>query len=104
MSIRTNGLVWRGIRFAKSPEGDLCWRPPQEPEKWEGVKEANVVAVAIQYRPGPFGFFKHDALNTGDPRVDSGNYGLLDQMLALSWVKKNISFFRRRSDKCNRSR
>jgi len=57
------------------------------------AKEANVVAVSIQYRLGPFGFFKHDALNTGDPLSDSGNYGLLDQMEALKWVRANITSF-----------
>lgn len=148
----TNSQVWRGIRFAKAPSGELRWKPPQEPENWEGVleakqappqciqgtgvkgeedclflniyrpnseaanlpvyvwihgganstgsapdlslfaKQANLVVVAIQYRLGPLGFFKHDALNAGNP-LDTGNYGLLDQMLAFQWVKNNISFF-----------
>jgi len=57
------------------------------------AKEANVVAVNLQYRLGPIGFFKHDALNTGDPMDDSGNYGLLDQIMALRWVQKNIASF-----------
>jgi para-nitrobenzyl esterase len=57
------------------------------------AKEANVIVVSIQYRLGPFGFFKHDALNTGNDLDDSGNYGLLDQIQALKWVRRNITSF-----------
>lgn len=57
------------------------------------AKEANIVAVSIQYRLGPFGFFKHDALNTGNVLDDSGNYGLLDQIQTLKWVRRNIASF-----------
>ena len=57
------------------------------------AKEANVVTVVLQYRLGPLGFFKHDALATGDPLDDSGNFGLLDQIMALRWVQKNIKAF-----------
>ncbi len=57
------------------------------------AKEANVVAVAIQYRMGPLGFFKHDSLNTGNVLDDSGSYGILDQIQALKWVRKNIKSF-----------
>ena len=32
--------VWRGIPFARPPVGALRWRAPQEPESWEGVREA----------------------------------------------------------------
>ncbi|MBW2062727.1 MAG: carboxylesterase/lipase family protein [Deltaproteobacteria bacterium] len=57
------------------------------------AKDANVVTVAIQYRLGPFGFFKHDALNTGNALDDSGIYGILDQIQVLKWVRKNITSF-----------
>ena len=33
--------VYRGIPFAAPPVGDLRWRAPQPPAKWEGVKQAN---------------------------------------------------------------
>jgi para-nitrobenzyl esterase len=52
-----------------------------------------VVVVTINYRLGPFGFFAHPALSAESPRGISGNYGLLDQIAALRWVKRNIAAF-----------
>ena len=46
-----------------------------------------VVVVVIQYRLGPFGF-----LTTGDSAAP-GNFGMLDQVEALKWVKDNIDKF-----------
>mgnify|MGYP006290382865 FL=1 len=56
----------------------------------------NVVFVGINYRLGPFGWFLQDALaeESGSTDLDrSGNFGLLDIMKALEWVKSNISAF-----------
>ncbi|MFO8057638.1 MAG: carboxylesterase/lipase family protein [bacterium] len=52
-----------------------------------------VVVVSINYRLGPFGFLAHPALSEEDPHGSSGNYGLLDQVQALRWVKNNIASF-----------
>lgn len=49
-----------------------------------------VVLVTINYRLGPFGYIAHPALSADDPRGVSGNYGLLDQVAALDWIKNNI--------------
>ena len=46
-----------------------------------------LVIVVIQYRLGPFGF-----LTTGDSAA-SGNFGMLDQVEALKWVKEDIEYF-----------
>uniref|UniRef100_A0A4W5NJX9 Neuroligin 4 X-linked b n=1 Tax=Hucho hucho TaxID=62062 RepID=A0A4W5NJX9_9TELE len=47
----------------------------------------NVIVITINYRLGVLGF-----LSTGD-QAAKGNYGLLDQIQALRWVKENIAAF-----------
>jgi para-nitrobenzyl esterase len=52
-----------------------------------------VVVVSINYRLGPFGFLALPALSRESPQHASGNYGLLDQIAALGWVKRNVRAF-----------
>jgi para-nitrobenzyl esterase len=52
-----------------------------------------VVVVGINYRLGVFGFLAHPALTKESGRGASGNYGLMDQVAALRWVRDNISGF-----------
>ena len=56
-----------------------------------GLTEKGVVLVTINYRLGPFGYLAHPALTA--EAGTSGNYGLLDQIAALEWVRDNIAFF-----------
>lgn len=54
----------------------------------------NTVVVALQYRLGPFGWFRHAALRGGaDPLDASGNFGTLDLVRALEWVRDNAAAF-----------
>ena len=58
------------------------------------ARQGKMVVVVIQYRLGPMGWFTHPALrNTGNRFNDSGNYGMLDHIKALGWIKKNIAAF-----------
>jgi para-nitrobenzyl esterase len=52
-----------------------------------------VLLVTINYRLGIFGFFAHPALSAESTHHSSGNYGLMDQILALRWVHDNIANF-----------
>src|SRR5689334_12483452 len=52
-----------------------------------------VGVVTLNYRRGPLGFMAHPALAAESPRHASGNYGLLDQIAALEWVKRNVARF-----------
>lgn len=51
-----------------------------------------VVVVTFNYRAGLFGYLAHPALSLEDGGR-SGNYGLLDQIAALAWVRNNIAGF-----------
>ena len=53
--------------------------------------KGRLIVVTINDRLGPFGFLVHRALDTNG--APSGNYGLLDQQMALRWVKDNIAAF-----------
>jgi para-nitrobenzyl esterase len=156
-----NEVAFLGIRYANPPVGELRWKPPQAPEKWNGTRKATefgatcpqlpagwlpklpwnedclylnvwttqldarakrpvivyfhggsntagysqltplgpalsrlgVVVVSANYRLGPLGFFAHPALTAESEHHSSGNYGLLDQLQALKWVRENISQF-----------
>jgi len=52
-----------------------------------------VVVVMMNYRLGALGFLAHPALAGESPHHASGNYGLLDQIEALRWVRQNIAAF-----------
>jgi para-nitrobenzyl esterase len=59
----------------------------------ESLAKKGVVLVAINYRLGVFGFLAHPELSKESAHNSSGNYGLLDQIAALEWVRKNITAF-----------
>ncbi len=161
-----NGVkTFLGIPFAQAPVGELRWKAPQAPQKWDGVREAKtfgndpmqpnifgdmsfrgpkrsedclylnvwttakttkdklpvliyfnggglmagsgseprydgaaisregVLGVTANYREGLFGFLSHPDLTAESAYGGSGNYGFLDQVAAIDWVKDNISAF-----------
>jgi para-nitrobenzyl esterase len=58
------------------------------------ASQANMIVVVIQYRLGPFGWLYLPALNpNGTAEDNSGNYGTLDTLKAVKWVKNNIRAF-----------
>ena len=58
------------------------------------VKKHNVIVVRINYRLGPFGWFYHPSIQDFQTDIDkTSNFGTLDIIAALNWVKKNIIHF-----------
>jgi len=157
-----NTWQFLGIPYAKPPLGDLRWRAPQQPEAWDGVRDAiawsdqaaqnpglqrfgeggmsedslylnvtapkdaenlpvmvwfhgggftaltsntvpfnnpaavvskGVVQVSVNHRLGPFGYIAHPELSDESGYQGSGNYGQMDLVMALEWVRDNIDAF-----------
>ena len=65
-----------------------------EPEfDGQEIAAKDVVLVSINYRLGVFGFLAHPELTEESGSNSSGNYGLLDQIRSLEWVRDNIAAF-----------
>lgn len=59
----------------------------------ESLARHGVVLVSAAYRLTAFGFFAHPELTRESPHHASGNYGLMDQIAALRWIRANIARF-----------
>lgn len=59
----------------------------------EAFAKRGIVYVSCNYRVGPFGYLSCPALDAETEEGLSGNYGLLDQVAALDWVRENIAAF-----------
>jgi len=59
----------------------------------ENLASKGPVIVTLNYRLGSLGFFAHPELAKESGHNASGNYGMMDAIAALQWVKRNISAF-----------
>jgi para-nitrobenzyl esterase len=92
--------VWRPKGGSKLPvmlwiHGGGFVNGGTSPAVYDGSKFARdgVILVSINYRLGRFGFFGFPALTAGANDNPIGNYGFMDQIAALKWVKANIAAF-----------
>ncbi len=75
------GSLTSGSGSSSGYEGDLL------------AAEKDMVLVTFNYRLGALGFLAHPGLAAEDPHHSSGNYGMLDQVQTLKWVRRNIAKF-----------
>ncbi|GAB2563527.1 carboxylesterase family protein [Dyella jejuensis] len=75
--------------------GGALWGGASRDPLYDGKRlaERGIVVVSINYRLGPLGWLALPALSAESPLGISGNYGLMDQIAALRWVKTNINAF-----------
>jgi para-nitrobenzyl esterase len=94
--------IWTGAKSATERRPVMVWihggaltRGSGATPTYDGesLAKKGVVLVTINYRLGIFGFFAHPALTAESEHHSSGNYGLLDQIAALQWVRNNIAAF-----------
>ena len=96
--------VWSPYAVPSDRRPVLVWIPPgafqaasinvADSNGRKLAEQTGAIVVAANYRLGPLGFLGHPALTAEDPSyASSGNYGLLDQRMALAWVRDHIAAF-----------
>jgi para-nitrobenzyl esterase len=92
--------VWRPVKSVSAPLPVMIWiyggamvHGNTAMYPLDGLAVQGVVAVSMNYRLGRLGFFAHPALAAEAPNEVHGNYGYMDQLAALEWVRSNIAAF-----------
>ncbi|MDE2663073.1 MAG: carboxylesterase family protein [Gemmatimonadota bacterium] len=94
--------VWTGAADASERRPVMVWihggaltRGSGSTGIYDGtaLAEKGAVVVTINYRLGAFGYLAHPLLTAESEHGSSGNYGVLDQVAALEWVRDNIAAF-----------
>jgi para-nitrobenzyl esterase len=98
--------IWAPDARPDAPPGErlpvMVWIPgggftngsASMPLYWgDRLARRGVIVVTLAYRLGPFGFLAHPELTRESPHNSSGDYGLMDQIAALKWVRHNIGAF-----------
>lgn len=94
--------IWTPVKSAKERIPVLVWihgggfsfGSTAEPVySGEMLAKKGVVLVSIAYRVGQPGFLVHPELSAENPHGVSGNYGLLDMIAGLEWIRENIAAF-----------
>ena len=80
-------IVWLHLGAFRAGSGSA---PLYDGENWA---KAGVVFVSLNYRLGKLGFLAHPSLRVEPDNRPFGNYGFLDQIAALRWVRQNIAAF-----------
>jgi para-nitrobenzyl esterase len=92
--------IWAPKSAARAPvfvwiHGGALVTGASRQSMYDGARlaERGVVVVSINYRLGVLGYLAHPGLSAESPRGISGNYGILDQIEALRWIRRNIAAF-----------
>jgi para-nitrobenzyl esterase len=94
--------VWTAARGASDKLPVMVWihgggfdhGSSMEKYYWsDDLAHKGAVVVTFNYRVGALGFLAHPELSAESDHHTSGNYGLLDQIAALEWVRRNIAAF-----------
>jgi para-nitrobenzyl esterase len=81
-------MVWfHGGAFALLTSNSKQYNNPN------ALTSKGVVLVTVNHRLGPFGYIAHRLLSEESEYGGSGNYGQMDLVMALNWVKSNIANF-----------
>ena len=94
--------VWTGAKTPSDKRPVMVWiygggsytgSGSQPMYDGEALAKKGAVVVTFNYRLGAFGFFSHPELTKESDRREAANFGVMDSIAALQWVKRNIARF-----------
>ncbi|CAG2159842.1 carboxylesterase/lipase family protein [Cupriavidus numazuensis] len=92
--------IWRPVKATGKPMPVMVWiyggalaHGNTAMYLGDGLARQGVIVVSMNYRMGRFGFFAFPALSDEAGSNPTANFGYLDQLAALRWVKANIAAF-----------